>query len=749
MDDNSHEDFSDLVDWLAGDTVQFVGAGNNTSARHARPSLRTLAPQQYVSPYSFHQPHSDTSAPNTIVGSSPYAIQPDSTQGRPQDEVREDEGSDHTRHRSFLPREEQHIARPPSMVQMPPAPVAHGAGRGAPQFEYISNIPQPGITTHGGIPGGAGHYSRAAPHSTFEHTGNAAQHLTTADRSEYATHGLPNFLEDTAGFLQDWAGTQDAQARAGRMPPPFVPASLLRTIEATDALVSLQQASQQPPRRGRHTSLSSSAAGRPSSSCSTSGEDHDYSAAYLSAGQQYAPPMTPPYETSSSPRRPSISTHVRNRHTPLHPAEDARSGRTGFTLQPSCTFNPYTVPNQGVPPFNNNPYMARSGSTGYTLQPSAPYPGVSPFNNNSYMASRLPSIQEESAFVPPSRGNTRRQATFAPFVPDGPSPYSAHQGYSGANPYGYSQDYQRVSHSLPEPTIGDLFLQIHDERGHVGSTSQSQPYGYVQPPIEPDPSALRPEQRIVTDYMEYHAPATLYEIVPEATGCQHAQAWLLNVTSDPQPSPTLIPEDVTKPNITARFHHATEGFIAAGNPRSLLVLHNATNPFLGTAPAASRTTTIGTYGYHWFADDWIHFATFAPDLSTWLADVERKGYIRKAREWAPDMSAREKRFHKAYWTAANRRALGGLLRRAPLDNTVDPDAVDQEEWSKMTVADLDGECGYVGEEDRKDAWTVIMGEAEGIGAMNQNHIVCGDPEGPLYEQLLRFERLRESMELRE
>lgn len=45
-------------------------------------------------------------------------------------------------------------------------------------------------------------------------------------------------------------------------------------------------------------------------------------------------------------------------------------------------------------------------------------------------------------------------------------------------------------------------------------------------------------------------------------------------------------------------------------------------------------------------------------------------------------------------------------------------------------------------EDRNDAWDVVMGVAEGIGAMNLDHIVCGDPEKPLYEQLLRIDRLK-------
>jgi hypothetical protein len=54
---------------------------------------------------------------------------------------------------------------------------------------------------------------------------------------------------------------------------------------------------------------------------------------------------------------------------------------------------------------------------------------------------------------------------------------------------------------------------------------------------------------------------------------------------------------------------------------------------------------------------------------------------------------------------------------------------------------LDSDCGPVSAEDARDAWDVVMGVAQGIGAMNTDHIVCGDPEEPLYEQLLRFDRL--------
>jgi hypothetical protein len=62
--------------------------------------------------------------------------------------------------------------------------------------------------------------------------------------------------------------------------------------------------------------------------------------------------------------------------------------------------------------------------------------------------------------------------------------------------------------------------------------------------------------------------------------------------------------------------------------------------------------------------------------------MEKKGYIKKVREWRPDMQPREKRFHKAYWVAANRKALGGLLRRAPVTGA-DPNAVEDDEFPEM------------------------------------------------------------------
>ncbi|KAF2451264.1 hypothetical protein P171DRAFT_438031 [Karstenula rhodostoma CBS 690.94] len=747
------DDYQDLVEWLADDTANYVGAGSIDNSEPAQPSLAsppnlasapslastpnlasrpslarpslarpTTAP--YVSPYSFHLAHSDTSAPQLTAESSPQTSQPDTTQDRSRDLGRRDLRSHHVRPTSFLPfsrnpapraasattsyrsilsQEAQNTAQPVSSVEMPPPPLPRGVRRGASQVEHSLDLPQPGITPHGGVPGVAGHYARAAPHSSFTYTGTAAQPSTTppgaSNASQYATHGLPNFTVDTTG-MQDWTDVSQARARTGDMPPPLLPASLMRANQAAEALLSLHQS-------GQH---------------------------------------------STGSRRPSTNAQIQRSYPPMRSANDSQGRNAGYTSQSSGTINPYEAADPTSSP-TNSPHLA-----GISLSESNRYPDVS-----------LPNTRAGGAFVRPSRKRLSRLAatkTPAPFIPGRPHAYSTPREPPSVNPYTYFDNQELARRSLSGPIIRDPPFQSYEELVDPGPASQGQPSGDVQQRVEPVSPAPGPEQRIVTDFMEYQAPVTLYEIVPETTGCRHAyvslstssstasqltdiplhrQAWLLNVTSDPRPSPTLIPADVPQPQITTRFFHSTEGFIPSGNARSLVVLHNATNPW----PIANRgknTTTIGTYGYHWFKDDWIHWVTYAPSLETWLADMETKGYINKIKEWRSDMQPRDKRFHKAYWVAANRRELGGLLRRAPLIDVVDPDAGDDEPWPKITVDDLDSDCGHVGAEDRKDAWDVVMGVAEGIGAMNLDHIVCGDPEKPLYEQLLRFHRLRDLRE---
>lgn len=86
MDDNPGDEFSDLVDWFANDTVDFVGAGgNNNNSGQGQPSLSS---QEYVTHEHSHQPHSDTSASRLSIGSSTRMIQPGTTRGRSQDGVR-------------------------------------------------------------------------------------------------------------------------------------------------------------------------------------------------------------------------------------------------------------------------------------------------------------------------------------------------------------------------------------------------------------------------------------------------------------------------------------------------------------------------------------------------------------------------------------------------------------------------------------------------------------------------------------
>ena len=57
--------------------------------------------------------------------------------------------------------------------------------------------------------------------------------------------------------------------------------------------------------------------------------------------------------------------------------------------------------------------------------------------------------------------------------------------------------------------------------------------------------------------------------------------------------------------------------------------------------------------------------TLVPDVRRELVEAERNGEIEMVCKWTKNMKvARERRFHKGYWLAANMRPLGRMLNRA-------------------------------------------------------------------------------------
>ncbi|KAF2787528.1 hypothetical protein K505DRAFT_208410, partial [Melanomma pulvis-pyrius CBS 109.77] len=124
-------------------------------------------------------------------------------------------------------------------------------------------------------------------------------------------------------------------------------------------------------------------------------------------------------------------------------------------------------------------------------------------------------------------------------------------------------------------------------------------------------------------------------------------------------------------NDEVKWHtHVTKGFIEGGDRLTILVLHNAANPFeWGYPPPA--TTSIGCYGFHWYDHTDIHWMTLALDLRASMQELASNGTLLPVQAWTPDMAPRLRRFHKAYWLAARMAPLRSMLNRAPVDEASD------------------------------------------------------------------------------
>ncbi|KAH7088701.1 hypothetical protein FB567DRAFT_619452 [Paraphoma chrysanthemicola] len=280
--------------------------------------------------------------------------------------------------------------------------------------------------------------------------------------------------------------------------------------------------------------------------------------------------------------------------------------------------------------------------------------------------------------------------------------------------------------------------------GYVPPSKFLQPPGYVPvygpgpissplartltPPPPPPINHDSQPQAIVREYEDYKWSATLYE-VEHKDQYDFAQAWL---------------EDLLKINLNKehKWHtHTTQGFIPGGDRFSLLVLHNAADPF-EWGPASESTSTIGVYGAHWYEHEDIHWKTLSPGIDWLLNWCLAQGGISIKKKWRSDEpNAREKRFHRAYWLAANMRDLKGLLNHgmssdAPHD-AVDKDFDDEFEVSEEGLTwggwtDDVGEDGVKGELDEEEslkAWSEILetndenGDEGGV-----QHVVTGSSE---------------------
>jgi hypothetical protein len=185
--------------------------------------------------------------------------------------------------------------------------------------------------------------------------------------------------------------------------------------------------------------------------------------------------------------------------------------------------------------------------------------------------------------------------------------------------------------------------------------------------------------------------------------------------------------------------HITRGFIKDGTRYSILVLHNATNPFeYDTAPNA--TITIGVYGYHWYNHSEIHWTTIASDQRQLLKDCVASNILVEKHKWTSDNpKATEKRFHRAYWLAANRHPLKGLLNHATpagqAHDFIDEKGEDDPD-EDFSISEADLSCAWnITEEEAAAAWEKIqsdvevLGEEWGVGSERVwEHLVVGSSE---------------------
>ena len=185
--------------------------------------------------------------------------------------------------------------------------------------------------------------------------------------------------------------------------------------------------------------------------------------------------------------------------------------------------------------------------------------------------------------------------------------------------------------------------------------------------------------------------------------------------------------------------HVSQGFIENGGPLSIIMLWNATNPF-EYEPVPDATTTIGVYGLHWNRHEEIHWTTVAKDVRWLLLGCLQAGYIKLEHRWAfDDTDAGERRFHRAYWLAANRRDLGGLLNRRPSTAThpdliEDKSAEDPDQDFRIDKEDLTNEWDATAEQS-ESAWQQVSEEVELLGedfdpnGPNFQHVVVSNTEG--------------------
>ncbi|KAL1798628.1 hypothetical protein ACET3X_002665 [Alternaria dauci] len=272
---------------------------------------------------------------------------------------------------------------------------------------------------------------------------------------------------------------------------------------------------------------------------------------------------------------------------------------------------------------------------------------------------------------------------------------------------------------------------------HYGGAFDAQPalYPRQHPPHTPAPLPLPPSppniidpetipQLITDNYDEYMWPVKLYQL---QAGKGHDCAECFLQTHFQQNI-----YDSVKHKWTA---HTTKGFIKDGNRFSILVLHNAANPFQWGTPPES-TTSIGVYGLYAHRHDEIRWTTIAPSISKWMQSCIDQGLLAIKQEWHPDMKASEKRFHRAYWLAAKMLPLNRMLNhsRAPEKPHGLLEDGEDEEGDGFVITEEDLQHEWIGEtvsvEKSEKTWQKLIDQVDALdlGSGDSEHVAIGGSE---------------------
>jgi hypothetical protein len=365
-----------------------------------------------------------------------------------------------------------------------------------------------------------------------------------------------------------------------------------------------------------------------------------------------------------------------------------------------------------LPPFlRHSPVNESQPSQAYFGQPSRysqPYPNTDlPYPYDSHGLALGP--HRMIPHVPPSAFQQSRT-----FVPDG-IPRLLPITLEGQN---FVQNYPVGAASTQKPGR-KRWPAREPTRRKIPAPKAKQPptvKAKPKPPLPTDWDAI--PQEITSAYENYKWSVTHYEVDSGDT-YGFAQSWLEDLFAT-----NLLPDDY-------RWHsHSTQGFIKDGTRNSFVALHNADNPFEYDCPSSS-TTSIGVYGHDWHEHNTIHWKTFAPDIRWLLHYCELgAGTIHVKQKWTFNMPrASERRFHRAYWLAATRKRMRGLLNRGP-SNDVPHDVVEMDGDFDFTEEDVGNEWDNTFEE-AKEAWRIVQEEIEDmedVGSGGYEHVVTGSSE---------------------